>query len=144
MKRILTSKERAELIQRHRKERDGRIRDRIKAVLAYDDGYSYSEISRILLLDDETIRRHIDDYQRNEKLKAASDGSNSKLTDNETRDLIDHLREVASLYVKDVCQYVRQKYGKKYSVSRMIKWLHSSNFCYKKAHGVPAKADREK
>lgn len=41
------------------KERDKRLCDRIKAVLAYDDGYSYAEISRILLLDDETIRRHI-------------------------------------------------------------------------------------
>lgn len=60
MENILTSAERQKLMVRHRKERDGRVRDRIKAVLAYDDGYSYSEIARILLLDDETIRRHID------------------------------------------------------------------------------------
>jgi len=26
----------------------------------------------------------------------------------------------------------------------MTKWLHAHDFCYKKAHGVPAKADREK
>jgi len=58
----LTARERKDLIQRHRKERDKRISDRIKAVLAYDDGYSYSEIAKILLLDDETIRRHIEDY----------------------------------------------------------------------------------
>jgi predicted ArsR family transcriptional regulator len=62
MEKMLTSKEREKLVVRHRKERDGRIRDRIKAVLAYDDGYSYSEIAGILLLDDETIRRHIEDY----------------------------------------------------------------------------------
>ncbi len=48
MKKILTSKEREKLIVRHRKERDKRICDRIKAVLAYDDGYSYSEIAHIL------------------------------------------------------------------------------------------------
>jgi len=35
MDRKLTPKERVKLIQRHRKERDGRTRDRIKAVLAY-------------------------------------------------------------------------------------------------------------
>jgi hypothetical protein len=64
MKRMLTPQERENLILRHRKERDKRICGRIKAVLAYDDGYSYSEIGRILLFDDETIRRHIDDYQR--------------------------------------------------------------------------------
>lgn len=141
---MLTSKKREKLIQRHRKERDGRIRDRIKAVLAYDDGHSYSEIARILLLDDETIRRHIDDYRREEKLKTMSGGSDSKLTDNESRELIKHLREITYLYVKDICQYVRQIYAKKYSISGMTKWLNTNNFCYKKAHGVPAKADREK
>lgn len=52
MERILKMREREELIVRHKKERDKRICDRIKAVLAYDDGYSYSEISRILLPDD--------------------------------------------------------------------------------------------
>ncbi|MBX3709085.1 MAG: helix-turn-helix domain-containing protein [Gammaproteobacteria bacterium] len=64
MEKIFTARKREKLIQHHRKERDKRICDRIKAVLAYDDGYSYSEIARILLLDDETIRRHIEDYQR--------------------------------------------------------------------------------
>ncbi len=41
MEKILTLMERQKLIVRHRKERDGRVRDRIKAVLAYDDGYSF-------------------------------------------------------------------------------------------------------
>jgi hypothetical protein len=59
MEKILTARKREKLVQRHRKERDKRICDRIKAVLAYDDGYSYSEIARILLLDDETIREVI-------------------------------------------------------------------------------------
>ncbi len=35
----LTSRERENLINSHRKERDARTRDRIKAVLAYDDGF---------------------------------------------------------------------------------------------------------
>ena len=128
----LTDKERKNLIQRHRKERDGRIRDRIKAVLAYDDGYSYSEMARILLLDDETIRRHIDDYQRESKLSTNNGGSDSKLTDCETRQLIEHLSEITYLYVKDICQHVRLKYKKKYSMSGMTKWLHAYGFCYKK------------
>lgn len=143
MKRLLTPKERDQLITRHRKERDGRIRDRIKAVLAYDDGYSYAEIARILLLDDETIRRHIDDYQREQKLATANGGSEGKLSDRETRELTDHLQEITYLYVKDICHYVREHTGKLFSVSGMTKWLHTQGFCYKKPHGVPAKADRE-
>jgi transposase len=143
MEKMLTPRKRERLINRHRKERDGRVRDRIKAVLAYDDGYSYSEIARILLLDDETIRRHIDDFLKEEKLSTNNGGSDSKLNDNESSQLTDHLHEMTYLYVKDICQYVNREYGKKYSVSGMTKWLHSFGFCYKKPHAVPAKADKE-
>jgi transposase len=144
MEKMLNSKERQQLTVRHRKERDGRIRDRIKAVLAYDDGYSYSEIARILLLDDETIRRHIDDYLKEKKLSTANGGSDGKLSDKETRELTEHLQEITYLYVKDICQYAWKTYGIKYSISGMTKWLHSYNFCYKKPHAVPAKADKLK
>ena len=142
MKWKLTDKAREHLTQRHRKERDKRICDRIKAVLGYDAGYSYSEIAKILLLDDETIRRHLDDYQRENKLTTHNGGSDSKLFDSESRELIEHLSEITYLYVKDICQYVRQKYRKKYSISGMTKWLHANEFCYKKPHSVPAKADK--
>lgn len=141
---MLSAKEREKLIKRHRKERDKRVCDRIKAVLAYDDGYSYSEIAKILLLDDETIRRHIKDYQNKKKLNPENGGSDSKLTDREARELTDHLQEITYLYVKDICHYVWQTYRKKYSVSGMTKWLHAYNFCYKKPHAVPAKADKVK
>lgn len=143
MEKKLTSKEREKLILRHRKERDKRVCDRIKAVLAYDDGYSYSEIAKILLLDDETIRRHIEDYLAKKKLSTNNGGSEGKLTDHESRELITHLSEITYLYVKDICQYVKQYYKKKYTVSGMTKWLHANEFCYKKPHGVPAKADKE-
>ena len=144
MEKLLTLREREKLINRHLKERDGRVRDRIKAVLAYDDGYSYSEIARILLLDDETIRCHIEDYLREQKLKTEDDGSGSNLTNNQASQLIEHLQEITCFYVKDICQHVWKTYGKKYSISGMTKWLHNHDFCYKKAHAAPAKADKEK
>lgn len=143
MKWKLSTRERKDLIQRHRKERDGRVRDRIKAVLAYDDGYSYSEIAKILLLDDETIRRHIEDYFEKEKLKPENGGSESMLNDSETKKLIIHLSEVTYLHVKDICAYVKIEYKKEYTISGMTKWLHANRFCYKKPHAVPAKANRE-
>lgn len=143
MEKILTSTEREKLIHRHGKERDKRICDRIKAVLAYDDGYSYSEIAKILLLDDETIRRHVEDYLKNKKLNTENGGSTSKLNQTETCELIQHLSEITYLYVKDICVYVKKTFKKKYSISGMTKWLHANNFCYKKPHAVPAKANRE-
>lgn len=143
MEKILTSKEREKLIKRHRKERDKRVCDRIKAVLAYDDGYSYSEIAKILLLDDETIRRHIEDYFSKKKLNPENGGSPSKLNQAESQELIQHLSEVTYLYVKDICVYVKKTYQKTYTISGMTKWLHANGFSYKKPHAVPAKANKE-
>lgn len=143
MEKFLTTKERKNLITHHRKERDGRVRDRIKAVLLHDKGYSYKEIAEILLLDDETIRRHIEDYKDRKKLNPENGGSVGKLNQTETQKLITHLSEVTYLYVKDICAYVKKTFKKKYSLSGMTKWLHANGFCYKKAHAVPAKSDRD-
>lgn len=144
MEEILTSKEREQLIKRHRQERDGRVRDRIKAVLAYDDGYNYSEIAKILLLDDETIRRHIEDYLSKQKLNPENGGSQSYLSEADSKTLKAHLQTITYLYVKDVCAYVKVIFKKSYTVSGMTKWLHANNFRYKKPHAVPAKANRER
>jgi transposase len=143
MKKLLTSQAREKLIHQHRQERDGRVRDRIKAILLYSDGYNYAEISRILLLDDETIRRHVSDYLKDKKLTPENGGSEGKLTDKESRELMEHLDEITYRYVKDICAYVKKTYKKCYSISGMTKWLHEHRFCYKKPHGVPAKADQQ-
>lgn len=143
MERKLSESERIHLIAQHRKERDKRKCDRIKAVLARDDGYTYSEIARILLLDDETIRRHVEDYFTKNKLAPENGGSQSYLSRTEADALIAHLQDVTYLYVKDICSYVKLTFGRIYSISGMTKWLHANQFSYKKPHAVPAKANKE-
>ena len=105
MNKILTAEERNHLVQQHRCERDKKSCDRLKAVLAYDDGYTYSEIAKILLLEDPTVSRHVGDYLNTKKLNLASGGSESKLTEQATQELREHLREVTYLYVKDIGAY---------------------------------------
>ena len=68
----LTDSERVQLRIQHKKERDGRVRDRIKAVLLYDKGWSVSEIAEALLLSDDAIRDHITEYKDSKKLKPES------------------------------------------------------------------------
>ena len=53
----------------HKRERDGRIRDRIKAVLMFDKGWSTAEIAEALLLSEDAIHEHITDYREFKKLK---------------------------------------------------------------------------
>ena len=48
MKNFLSQQERNELKARHRLERDGRVRDRIKAVLLYDKGWTLMQIAEAL------------------------------------------------------------------------------------------------
>ena len=144
MENKLTKSERNKLLSQHRQERDKRVCDRIKAVLAYDDGYSFSEIARLLLLDDETIRRHVQDYFSHRKLSPDNGGSQSLLNSKQTEDLIAHLDNVTYLYVKEICAYVKQEYKVCFSVSGMTKWLHNNGFCYKRPHAAPSKLDPDK
>lgn len=140
----LTKKERDRLLVLHRTERDRRSCDRIKAVLACDDGYSYAEIAKILLLDDETVRRFVNDYLTKNKLRIQNKGSESYLDNDQTEKLLLHLEEKTYLHVKEICEFVLQSFDVTYTVSGMTKWLHHHNFNYKKPHAVPAKADKEK
>ncbi|MCP4474571.1 MAG: helix-turn-helix domain-containing protein [Gammaproteobacteria bacterium] len=107
----------------HKTSRDSREKDRIKAVLAYDDGYSYSEIARLLLIDDETVRRHIEDYISKKKTKTENGGSDRLLNEVEQIELSRHLEEVTYLDVKSICAYVKSIHQIAYSPSGMRQLL---------------------
>lgn len=139
-----SEEERKNLIAKHKREHDKRTCDRIKAVLLYDKGYTYQHIAEILLLDDETVRRHLEDYQRFQKLKTQNGGSASHLHPDQTAKLIAHLEAKTYLHAKEICGYVHKTFNVLYTVSGMIQWLQKNNFRYKKPHGVPAKADLAK
>ena len=62
MKEFLTVEDRESLRRRHRSEKDGRTRDRIKAVLLADKGWSFKAIAEVLLLDEETISKYVEAY----------------------------------------------------------------------------------
>lgn len=71
---FLTDAKRAQLRTHHKKERDGRVRDRIKAVLLYDKGWSVAAIAEALLLSEDAIRDHITECKDSKKLKPESGG----------------------------------------------------------------------
>jgi hypothetical protein len=62
MYKILTSLQRSSLLALHRKERDGRVRDRIKAVLLYDDGWTPPKIIIAILVLGRLIEINIQKY----------------------------------------------------------------------------------
>lgn len=142
MKNKLPPIEIERLLSLHKSSDDKRERDRIKAILAYNDGYSYSEIARILLIDDETVRRHIKEYMSKKKTAPNQGGSQRLLNKAEQIELSHHLEEVTYLDIKSICAHVKLTYGISYSISGMRQLVYSLNFCYKKPHAVPAKANK--
>ncbi len=132
------------LRERHRKERDRRVADRIKAVLLRDKGYSYEEIADVLFLSNEGVRKHVADYLREEKLAPENGGSEPELNAEDTAKLLAHLEERTYLYVREIVAYVSATFAVEYSVSGMTALLHRNGFSYHRPAVVPAKADKAK
>lgn len=140
----LNAQVKEELEQRHRTERDGRVRDRIKAVLLKAEGWENAAIAQALRIHHETVGTHLRDWQQEQKLKPTNGGSQSKLNEQQTRRLDAHLQSKTYRQVIEICAYVQQTYTVQYTVSGMTKWLHSQGFSYKAPKLVPAKADAVK
>jgi transposase len=135
-------KEKLELL--HRNERDGRVRDRIKAVLLRNEGWTNRSIAQALRIREETVAKHLADWLEEEKLKPENGGSEGKLSKSQSRSLEKHLEEKTYVSVADICAYVCATYGESYTVSGMTKWLKHHRFSYKHPKAVPAKADLQK
>ena len=140
---FLSDQERAQLKAQHKHERDGRVRDRIKAVLLCDKGWSIAAVADALLLSDDAIRAHIAEYIESKKLKPENGGSIQKLSIAHSNKLAAHLRTHTYLYVKDIIAYVKSTWSVTYSVPGMRNWLQRSGFSYKKPAFVPGKADEQ-
>lgn len=144
MERFLTNEQVIELKAHHRRERDRRVADRIKAVILANNGWTYKRIAEALMLDEETISVQVKEYQTKEKLKPGNGGSSSKLSREEVEELLKHLEENTYDKALRIRAYVKEKYNVEYSVNGMVRWLRDNGFSYKKPKGIPAKADVEK
>ena len=141
MKKILTSIERSELLIRHKTERDKRVADRIKAVILHDDGWTSTQISEALLIDDATIRFHIKTYLKEQRVAPAHKGSSPLLTSRESETLAQHLESNRYTKIKEIQAYVRETYLKELAISTLYYWLKKNGFSYKKPKLVPHNAD---
>jgi transposase len=141
MKIELSKEKKEELEKRHRLERDGRIRDRIKAVLLFAEGWKGKEIAQALRIHPETVYEYLKGYRTQDKLAPTNGGSQSALSQAQSEALIFHLD--ANLYatVQDIFGYVKETYAVTYSIPGMTKWLHRQKFSYKKPRLMPSKAN---
>ncbi|WP_262947629.1 helix-turn-helix domain-containing protein, partial [Xenorhabdus indica] len=75
MKIHLTPDQKHALELMHDTTRDGRVRDRIKAVLLASEGWTAQMIAQALRIHESTVSRHLKDYFSQEKLAPENGGS---------------------------------------------------------------------
>lgn len=139
MKFQLSEEAKRELDRRHRVERDGRVRDRIKAVLLKSEGWANVAIAQALRVHEDTISDHLQEWEKEQKLKPQNGGSVSKLNAQQTRVLDEHLQRECYTKVIDICAFVSKTFGVHYTVAGMTNWLHEHKFSFKQPKVVPAK-----
>lgn len=145
MKNIkLTTEQKIDLEALHDASRDGRVRDRIKAVLLRSEGWSTSMIAQALRLHETSIVRHIDDYVSKNKLAPENGGSQPYLSKTQTDKVVAHLMLKTYRCSYEIIEYIWKTYEIRFSISGLNKWLHQHSFSYKYPKGVPHKFDEEK
>ena len=150
METFLTHHQRETLVRHHRMARrqNSMHADRIKAILMLDEGLSYEEVGRYLLLDDETVRRYFRIYTEDGPRTLMRDdyvgGNSAKLTPMQENELKTHLLENVFPTTKSVCAYVDKTFGVEYSLGGMRHLLRRLDFRYIKPKVVPGKADPKK
>ena len=145
MKLQLSTEEIKELQRIQKKDRFHRRRF-IKAtvLLMLHRGLSMEDIQMSLTLDDNTINRYVKAFQEKGLKRYMEDGFvpySGKLADEQEQALCDHLDEYLYLDANAICDYVKQAFGVRYTISGMRDLLHRLGFVYKQTKAVPSKAD---
>lgn len=147
MKDFLRAADVSILREAHHSARFRKSADRIKTILMLNDGFSYEECAKLLLLDATTVRRYEKEFNKtgiDGLLESHYHGSVGFLTTIQEEELTTALKSNIYQTVKAVVVYVQSTYGKEYSVVGMTNLLHRLQFVYKKTKVLPGKVNYQK
>lgn len=143
----LTPAEIKTLRSEHRQIRNKAFAYRINAILLLGTGWTQTEVSEALLLDEDTLRRLVRNYRKEGIAALISNsykGGMAKISQEQQELLSRHLEEKLYQTTRDIIRYVKSEYGVTYTINGMNHLLHRLGFVYKKPKVVPGKADPEK
>jgi len=130
----------------HKRQRDRKKADRVKAVVLLGAGWSVPQVAEALLVDATTVRLWRDLYQQGGEEKLLTllyKGAEAKLTDAELAELSQHLDDNTYLDSNAIRDYIEKKYNVEYKPSGVKDLLARLGFVYKKPKHVPGKLDPE-
>ena len=115
----LTSQQIAALLVLHKKQRDRKKADRVKAIVLLGSGWSASEVAHAPLIDESTVRHWYDKYQQSGidlLLTLCYQGRAPSLSERQQAELAKHLDEKTYLTSNEIRHYIHKTYGVKYSL----------------------------
>jgi len=138
----LSEEEKNELKKFHKSVRDGNSRDRIKAILMLNDGYSHLEIAKVLILDEKTIRRWRDRYKLRKNITSYifhdCRGYTGKLSQTDLESVSQYVEENLISDSKQVRLFIQDRFNIKYTKSGCVALLHQLGFKYKQTTIMPS------
>ena len=143
----LTEQERIILKNSHKKNMRAKEADKIKAILLLDQEYSQKEVAKILLIDENTVRNWKEDFLEkqdfNTWLKDNYTGYQGKLTKEQEIEIEKFVENNIVPNSEAVQTFIKDNFGKVYSISGVVNLLHNLGFVHKNTKQVPSKADVE-
>jgi transposase len=117
---------------------------RINAVILLGTGWTVAQVSKALLLDEDTLSNYVKKYQEggfSNLLKTLYQGSQPLLNEGQSALLCAELDEKIYSSTGLICEFVEATFKIKYSQRGMACLLHRLGYTYKKPKGVPAKVE---
>ena len=141
----ISLEQKIELERRVKRTKDKDEYARLCVILTKSEGMPHESIAQAHRISLSSVYQYLADYERESKTQHDQrGGSESKLSTEQTEELLDHLQKHTYLKAKSICKHVKKTYDIKYSVPGMIAWLKAHDFVYKQPIKVPGKLDPEK
>ena len=132
--------------------RDGsvthRLARRANALVLLDDGMSCEQVARVLLLDDDTIRRWHGAFAeggRKALMRFEAGGSACALNEGQQEKLVAWVRATSPRSTRQIGAWIASEFGKEYdSRSGLVALLHRLGLEYRKPEIIPRHLDEDK
>jgi transposase len=141
----LSSDELLELKRLHKTVKTKREADRIKIILLLDKGFSQIEVSEILLLDEDTIRKWKNCFLSRQDNSTWFFDNYVPYWGKLSSQQISHTRQYCSIFRVRNCQeisdYIQSSLSVNYDLSSVQKLVHRIGLSYQQIHRLPGKVD---
>jgi transposase len=144
----LLPEERKDLIRLGKQIKDVKGAIRVRVILALDAGYTIKEVAEVLLLDEDTVNKWKQKYEKrqffSDWLEEYYAGYNGKLTKEQIEEIEGFVEKHTVTDSHEVVKFIKESFDKEYTITGVTKLLHRLGFVYKQVVLIPGKLDEIK